>query len=120
MKHSEAFDHLQKVSRSQQKMRSNLDETFQGDVSKAVVAGLVPWITGQQGAEFLYTVQFRLDQVERKTNPRPLQPYEFYNVMTLLYAYMPHLVRLAALVGWDPFPTPDELADVLTRGWEPE
>ena len=108
-----------------QKARSNAHDPFFGvidqdpdgmgmPVTEELLAGIFPWLFGDKCP--LSALGKILDRTEETGE---LAPFTFYNMMTVLYTFLPQLVAVSPIVlnaadALPPFP-PDHM--VYLRGW---
>lgn len=119
MKQSEATQHLREMMWGLQKYRSITTETLSsgtGDIclSEELAARMWPWVFGEKCP--LPALAKILDDVD---NGKDLAPADYYNMMTILYRFMPEVAIAASLREGCSLPKGQPGISVLL-GWEEE
>jgi hypothetical protein len=111
MKKSEAIKHLNNFMIVLQKYRSNARESLGEDISNETLAWINPYVFGDKcPLEILVKVSDHGDSLE---------PMTYYNLMVILYRFMPKIDAAARITGAE---LPGEIPStaLLAQGWEDE
>ena len=114
MKQSEAIEMLRAMLRLLQKTRSDMREAGVDDSTNAI---LFPWLFDEKKCPIMPLTGL----IERAERSGILQAQDFFNMMTILYRFLPTVVALAPMEdGCECLPAdaPDFMS--YLKGWKPE
>jgi hypothetical protein len=121
VKQSEAVKHLKDLLFIMQKFRSNAKEaglvSREDDPMTAVVTELMPWLFDDAKCPIPAIVKI----LDWESESGILSPLDYYNVMTILYRFLPTLVAAAPiLLGDSSFPDKMPGLHEILGGWDSE